>query len=226
MRNLQNLLDQVASCGQPEDETWMPDKLFFPLTVVLAGLLIFMALRPAMGALPTGPVSVGDLNYNQVTVDDIQLNRISAGGDVAIDLVRDDETEPSTHLRIETVAGTLSDDPVLGPHFPLAEDLELQFAGYTLEVAVRAKPALPIGATQMKVNYSTGRDGESGWQVFDLRPDWHTFRFTYDVPEKVGENALDYLAIRPVTPDKTRAILIDQVVFTRRGRWSDEQPQG
>lgn len=200
----------------------MPDKLFFPLTAILAALLVLLALQPAMGALPSGPVSVGDMNYAQVTVRGDDLNRIVGGGEAEIDLIR--ASEP-THLSIETLAGMLSDDPVLGPHFPLAADLEVQFSGFEVTVTVTAKPGEERGATQMMVNYSTGRDGESGWQVFDLHRDWSSFSFTYEVPVKSGENALDYLAIRPVTPDKSRSLLISEVRFDRGQRWAEPPAQ-
>lgn len=200
----------------------MPDKLFFPLTALLAGLLVLLALQPAFGALPNGPVSVGDMNYAEVAVSGDDLNRIVGGGEAEIELVRGGDP---THLRIETVAGMLSDDPLLGPHFPLAADLEVQFSGFSVTIEVTAKPGESRGATQMMVNYSTGRDGESGWQVFDLQPGWESFSFTYDVPVKSGENALDYLAIRPVTPDKSRTLLVSEVRFTRGRRWAQAPAQ-
>lgn len=200
----------------------MSDRIFFPLITLLAIALVGLALQPAMGALPSGPVSVGDGNYSVVTVDGLQLNRMEAAGESQIDLVRDDG-EP--HLRIETLAGRLPDDPLRGPHFPLEADLEVQFAGHALTVEIRARPGETRGATQMMVNYSTGRDGESGWQVFDLQPDWQRFSFTYDVPIKTGANALDYLAIRPVTPDKSRVLLVERVVFRRGARWT-QPPAG
>lgn len=196
----------------------MPDKLFFPVIILLAAGLVALALVPQLGALPTGPLSKGDGDYSQASYSGVQLNRVLAGGDANLSLVREG-TE--AYLRIETLAGALPDDPVMGPHFELAADLEVQFSGFEIDVSVTAKPGMESGATQMMVNYSTGRDGESGWQVFDLRRDWETFSFTYRVPVKTGDNALDYLAIRPVTPDKSRSLLVSEVAFRRLGRWSE-----
>lgn len=200
----------------------MSDRVFFPLAILLAALLVLLALQPAFGRLPSGPVSVGDMDYSQVEVAGLQLNRLRAGGDADIELVRDGPEAP--YLRIETLAGQLTEDPLRGPHFELAADLEVQFSGFEMTIEVRARPGEERGAEQMMVNYSTGRDGESGWHVFDLKPDWETFSFTYRVPVKSGENALDYLAIRPVTPDKSRTLLVDAVRFIRGPRWAE--PQG
>lgn len=196
----------------------MGDRFFYPTALFLAGLIVFLAIRPALGALPTGPVSVGNLQYDNVTVEGVDLNRIETGGEARIELVRENG---DTMIQVETAAGTLSEDPRLGPHFPLAADLERQFSGFEMMITVRAKPGQPPGATQMKVNYSTGRDGESGWQAFDLKPDFDDYSFRYQVPVKTGENGLDYLAIRPVTPDKTRNLLIERVVFERGPRWAE-----
>lgn len=198
----------------------MNDRLFFPVIFLVAAGLVWLAMMPGIGALPSGPVSVGDGNYSLVEVSGLQLNRIEAGGEAEIELVRGNGP---THLLIETMAGALPDDPMQGPHFVLAADLEVQFSGFEMDITVRAKPGERLGATQMMVNYSTGREGESGWQVFDLQPDWADFTFTYRVPAKSGENALDYLAIRPVTPDKTRSLLIESVTFRRGRRWTTQE---
>ncbi|MEL6567921.1 MAG: hypothetical protein AAFQ22_05845 [Pseudomonadota bacterium] len=199
----------------------MGDKIFYPFIFLLAAGLVALALSPQINALPTGPVSVGDQNYNRVSVADLELNRMKAGGDADVILQRNGVTEAD--LEIVTTAGVLSPDPRLGPHFELSADIEVQFSGFEVEVIVTAKPGESRGATQMQVNYSTGRDGESGWQVFDLQRDWDTFSFTYRVPVKSGENALDYLAIRPVTPDKTRSLLIDRIEFVRGARWAVQE---
>lgn len=195
----------------------MRDRIFYPAALILAGLMVFLALRPAMGALPSGPVSVGDGQYGEVRVSGVQLNRMLAGGDADIELLEDDGTHV---LILEAEAGALVDDPVLGPHFQLAADLEAQFAGFEMTIAVTARPGEVRGASQMQVNYSAGRDGESGWQVFDLVPSDQTYSFTYRVPVKSGENGLDYLAIRPVVPDKSRTLIVSEIVFTRGQRWA------
>ena len=198
----------------------MKDRLFFPAITLLAGALVYLALMPGIGALPSGSISVGDLNYNLIEVSGVELNRIEVGGEAEIELVRGDGP---THLRMETIAGALPDDPLQGPHFVLAADIEVQFSGFEVDITVRAKPGERLGATQMMVNYSTGREGESGWQVFNLQPDWADFTFTYRVPVKSGDNALDYLAIRPVTPDTTRSLLIESVTFRRGARWASQE---
>ena len=68
---------------------------------------------------------------------------------------------------------------------------------------------------QAKVNYSVGREGDSGWQVFDLVSGFENFSFEYVVPEHIGDQGFDYFAIRPVVPEKSRALLVESVTFER-----------
>jgi hypothetical protein len=84
---------------------------------------------------------------------------------------------------------------------------------------VRARPADDHGATQIQTDYSAGRVGESGWQVFDLQPDFEEFSFEYDVPLIEGDQGVDYFAVRPVVPNKTRALLVEEIRFERLNRW-------
>ncbi|MEM0984994.1 MAG: hypothetical protein AAGJ32_01995 [Pseudomonadota bacterium] len=196
----------------------MRDLYFYPIAAMLAGALVFVAMSPAFGALPSGPVSVGNGEYSTVTVSGLQINRMQPGGDASLALI---DTGATSAIEIGVDVDTLSEDPVFGPHFPLAADLEVQFSGYELDITVRAKPGPTRGATQFRVNYSTGRGEESGWQVFDLKPDYDDYTFTYNVPVRTGEQGLDYLAIRPIVPDKSRTLLVEKVTFTRRKRWSE-----
>jgi hypothetical protein len=74
---------------------------------------------------------------------------------------------------------------------------------------------------QMQANYSPGRVGDSGWQVFDLQPGFQDYSFEYNVPLSEGDQGVDYFAVRPVVPDKSRALIVEQVTFKRLGRWTE-----
>ena len=197
----------------------MKDRIFFPLAVLLAAGMVGLAIAPGIGRLP-GPPTTGDgQHYDRVIIKDKYLNAIVAGGDAITRL----ENGPGgqRQLYIEADAGVLSDSPELGPHFRLAADLELQFSGFTIRCTVRARPADDHGAMQMQANYSAGRVGDSGWQVFDLQPGFQDYSFEYKVPLIEGDQGVDYFAIRPVVPDKSRALIVEQVTFERLGRWTN-----
>lgn len=196
----------------------MPDRLFFPIAFLLAAGLVFLALLPAMDRKPSGSVSFSqteaDAGYQKVVIEGDQLYKIVAGGEAELKLV---EVDGRVVLSIEAGAGLLGDDPLRGPHFRLAADIENVLSGKRIRVTVRARPGEVRGASEVLVNYSTGRRGESGWQRLALKPDWSEVRFTYDVPKREEEQGVDYFAIRPAVPDKTRSVMVDRVIIERIG---------
>ena len=42
------------------------------------------------------------------------------------------------------------------------------------------------------------------------------------MPVIEGEQGVDYFGIRPVVPDKSRALIVEEVKFERLQRWADE----
>ena len=196
----------------------MKDRIFFPLALLVAVGMVVVAIAPGIGRLPSGPVTGDGQHYDRITISGKYLNKVIAGGEAVTRL----ESGPDGRrvLYVDADAGALADSPELGPHFRLAADLELQFSGFTVRCTVRARPADDHGAMQMKTNYSAGRVGESGWQVFDLQPGFQDYSFDYDVPLIEGEQGVDYFAIRPVVPEKSRALIVEQVSFERLGRWT------
>jgi hypothetical protein len=191
----------------------MRDRIFFPLTGLLVLGMVFLAMLPGIGRLPTGSVAGDGVNYDRIVIDGAYLNKVIAGGDARTKILR--TPEGVYLLQIEADAGALADAPELGPHFRLAPDIELQMSGRKIRVTVRARPADDQGATELQANYSAGRVGESGWQVLALKPGFTDLSFEYQVPVMTGEQGVDYLAIRPVVPAKRRGLLVERVTLER-----------
>tara|TARA_R110000787_G_scaffold75803_4_gene167720 strand:- start:3970 stop:4581 length:612 start_codon:yes stop_codon:yes gene_type:complete len=200
----------------------MRDRFFFPAAFVLVAMLVFLAIRPGIGALPTGPVTGDGTHYDSITIEDDYLHKVFAGGNAKTELV--DGPGKKSLLLISADVGALRDEPELGPHFRLAADIETQFSGMTVRVTVRARPTDDGGAMQLAANYSAGRVGESGWKIFDLKPEFSDFTFDYDVPRIEGDQAVDYFGIRPVVPDKSRGLLVERITFQRIGPWKTDGP--
>lgn len=191
----------------------MKDRIFFPLALLLAIGMVLSAVWPGVGRLPDGPVTGDGSNYDQIIIKGAFLNKVLAGGDAVTELVR---TKDGKYLLyIEAAAGALGQDPEAGPHFRLASDMETQFSGTRVRCTVRMRPADNRGAMQARLNYSTGRSGQSGWKTFDLSLEFDDFSFVYDVPVRNGEAGFDYFAIRPVVPVKSRALLVESITFER-----------
>jgi len=187
--------------------------LFFPLAGLLVVLMVFVALQPGIGRLPTGPVAGDGVSYDRIVIDGKYLNKVIAGGDARTRLLRTPEN--GYVLQIDAAVGALADPPEQGPHFRLAPDIELQFSGRRIRATVRMRPADDQGAMAAKLDYSAGRVGESGWQEFDLVPGFADYSFEYDVPVASGEQGVDYFAVRPVVPEKRRGLLVERITLER-----------
>ncbi|MAP96302.1 MAG: hypothetical protein CMK07_15260 [Ponticaulis sp.] len=195
----------------------MNDIIFYPVALLAALAVIAAAALPGKDRLECGSVSGAGTNYQRVTVVGDQLCRLQAAGQV--DIEQKMTGDEISSVMITSMAGMLGDRPDRNPHFRLAVDLEQQFAGFEVRITVEAKPGDDQGAEAFEVNYSAGNEGNSGWQVFQLQPGYRAYAFTWNVPVRMAEEqALDYLAIRPVVPDKSRSVDIRSVTFERLQR--------
>jgi hypothetical protein len=191
----------------------MRDRIFFPLAGLLVILMVFLALQPGIGRLPTGAVAGDGVNYDRIVIDGSYLNKAIAGGDAQTELLR--TPGGGFTLQVFAAAVALKDAPELGPHFRLAPDIELQLAGRKIRVTARVRPADQRGAMEVKLNYSTGRAGESGWRTFALQPGYSDVSFEYTLPPATGEQGVDYIAFRPVVPEKQRGLLVERITLER-----------
>jgi len=190
----------------------MSDRLFFPIIILLAALMVTLSLRPGSGELPKGPIGGAASDYVNIPVEGDQLNRIIAGGEGVMGII---ERDGERFLKIEAFVGRQDDDPLKGPYFEIDSDLERAFSDHDVEITMTVRPSNRRGASAFQANYSTGRDGESGWQTFEMSPEWRDYSFMYSLPVKQGDNALDYFGLRPVVPKDSRTIEIKRINFRR-----------
>ena len=195
-----------------ENPPRMSDRLFFAAALLIAIILVALGLLPGFNKLPSGPVSGGGTDYQKIVISGKQLNRMVAGGEADIGLV---QVEGRTVLRIEVEAGVLSEDPILGPHFVLAQDLEVAFAERPVRITVNARAADKYGSEGLRLNYWVGNGVGSGWQDFAMTREFRDVSFTYDVPARDPGAApgYDYLALRPDVPEKQRAIFVSSITL-------------
>ena len=188
----------------------LPDKAFFPLVALLFLGMITIALEPFVQRKPSGPMSGAGADRMNLTINGDNLYRFRAGSVGEIEL---EDADDGTVLIIDLEAREAYDTPRYGPHLQLDSDLELHYAGRLMEILIEARAASEWGASQMQANYSTGSNGESGWVTLPLSTSFETYSFQYQVPDNNGSQEYDYLAIRPVVPDKRRAIEIRSITL-------------
>ena len=195
----------------------MSDIVFYPVALIAALAIIAAAALPGRYRLQCGSVSGAGTDYRTITVSGDDLCRMVAAGQSDIERVM--EGDEITAVVITAAAGQLGDRAERNPHFRLAADLENAFAGFRVRVTVEARHADVRSASSFEVNYSAGNEGNSGWQQFNLRPEFRDYSFEWDVPSRGGnEHAVDYVAIRPIIPDRTRSFEIRSIRLERLRR--------
>lgn len=186
----------------------MPDQIFFPVSALLALLLVVLALDPFTKRVPTGPVSAADRTVHNMTLSGQDLYRFTLGnvGELAIEGKKDQET-----LSITLQADEAYDNPRYGTFIAFDESVEFAYQGRRIRVTVTARSAGQFPASQFQANYSVGSRGESGWNTFDLTNEFKDYSFEYEVPYANRGLGLDYLAVRPVVPEKERTVEISKL---------------
>ena len=198
----------------------MRDRLFFPLAFILASSFVLMALQPFAQRVPSGPVSGGGRNAEDVTVKDAELYRFQPGNFDSIRVIPASDKDPAV-LRITRQATEDYEDPRSGPHLILAEDIEFAMEHRTIQIDVEARTAGEFAASQFEINYFAKSENETGWKLFDLTQDFQTFSFTSEAPARGETLGYDYIGIRPVAPDKSRTMEVRFVrVYTLTGKKS------
>lgn len=201
----------------------MSDRLFFPLALLLAGMIVFLALDPLRHRPPSGPVSGGGRNAEDITVEGEELSRFLAGRLGSIE-VHGEPGQPVI-LHLQRLAEQVFEDPRSGPHLELAQDVEFALSGRPIEVVIVARSTGEFPADTFEANYFAKAEGESGWQSFPLTREWAESKLNFTTPVRGNAESYDYFGIRPVAPDKRRTMEIKSVRFRATGpRGAVDQP--
>ena len=188
----------------------MRDRLFFPLAFVLASSFILMALQPFAVRVPTGPMSAGAGNAEDVTAKDADLHRFQPGNYESLQIIPASGDMPIL-LRLTRSATDDSQDPRSGPHLILAEDVEYGMEHRQIQIDIEARAAGDFAASKFEANYLAKAENETGWQAFDLTTEFQTYTFTFETPPRGEALGYDYVGIRPVAPDKHRTMEVRSV---------------
>lgn len=194
----------------------MRDAIFYPVAILLAIGMVMISLAKGWTEPRCGPFggANGPDDYSLIILTGGDLCRMEATFGYELSLAED-------ILTIKAEEAAAQSDAQNNAHFRLGPDLETAYAGHTLRVSFTVRPSSSFGAEAFEFNYSTGKPGDTGWTKIELQPEWDTYTAEIEVPRKLIENeiAFDYLAIRPVVPEKSRSIDLREIRFRRMGQW-------
>lgn len=194
----------------------MNDRIFFPLALLVAISLVWLAIWEPGAALPDGSVSGAATDYRVIRVAGPDLNRFEAGPAAR---KRVSQGADGLVLTVSATDASFARDPEGGPHFRLAPDIEAAFSGRLVRVNVRARSAGSAGATAFEMAYSTGPEGRSRWQRFDLTPSFANYAFDYEVPAGQAGLGVDFIGIRPVPSPDATSIEIESLMLVNLTLW-------
>ena len=160
--------------------------------------------------LPKGSISGANTDYTVITVEGEQLNRLIKQDEIETTLTT---TETGTTLIVRPVDALFPNAADAGPHFRLAPDIEVAFSAQSLLITLRARATPQNGAPGVEMNYLAGPEGQSGWQRFELGPDFQDYSFVYKTPEASQDRGVDFLGIRPVVEGQASGIEIESLSF-------------
>lgn len=189
----------------------MSDRWFFSLSAALAAGLVILALDPFSDRKPSGPMSAAGSDVLNLAIEGDNLYRFQAGNVGEIELIED---QGPVILKITLEAREAYDTPLYGPHLALDADIERNYEGRRARITVSARSLDNFQAGKFEVNYSTGNRGESGWMPFTLTREFADYSFEYDIPHADAGMGRDYIAIRPVVPDKLRTMEVRRIQLT------------
>jgi hypothetical protein len=121
-------------------------------------------------------------------------------------------------LRIDRQSNAQYEDPRLGPHLVLAEDLEFALESRPIEVVIEARSVGDCPASQFEANYFAKTESESGWHSFTLTREFQPYTLTFYTPKRGREEGYDFVGIRPVAPDKHRVMDVRSVEIRSAGK--------
>ena len=197
----------------------LSDRVFFPLMLLAAISMVFVAARRPAPTCPSGSVSVSNTYYKVIPLTGHQLNRFVTNEHVQ---KTDCNLETDYVLALTTAANKIyPESPDIGPHFRLAPDIESVFSGNQIKLLIEARSREKDAS--FEVNYFAGPEGSSGWKRYELNQTYQQYIFDYRVPTASQDSGVDFLGIRPTGTHSDTTIEIRDLTFLTLGLMSKDE---
>ncbi|WP_022698359.1 hypothetical protein [Euryhalocaulis caribicus] len=189
----------------------MPDRLFYPLFILLIAGMITAALLP-------GPDRSNTLALNQDSANGPMLARgadlraLRAAEGLSVDLHESEDGDEVEYARARATRAEGVGDGSAGVFITIAPRQERALNGRTVRVAVLARARGADATDRFLVGYFTGDSpGSSGWREFTPTREFETYVFTFALPEKDGPPGVDYLGVWPDPSGEGKTLDIAQL---------------
>jgi hypothetical protein len=194
----------------------MTDRIFFPATAAAAGLFALLALQPWSDRPPSGPVSGGGRDAQDITVEGRELYRLRTGEAGEIRIVSGESGAPVA-ARLTLMPRAEYAEPQSGPYLTLAEDVELALESRPIEITIVARAVGEFAAERFEANYVARPGVESDWRSFALTAEFAPHVMTWTTPPVGGELGYDHLGLRPAPGPERRTMDIQSIRIRAAG---------
>lgn len=173
----------------------MPDRLFFPLFILVIAAMITAALLP-------GPDRANSVTLNQSETDGPMVAR---GGDLralrapeglAVEMYEGDDGNVFARARAIRAEGV--GEGSAGVFITVAPRQVQALSGRRIRVTILARARGGDASDKFLLGYFTGgAPGASGWREFTPTSEFETYGFTFPLPEREGPPAVNYIGVWP-----------------------------
>lgn len=177
----------------------MRDLFFYPLLVLAIAGILMLALLPGRAK----PTSMAELSQGYI-LKDAGLEQLTTSPGTLLSF----EKSPNGRVAYAVMSANLprkmatASAGVFGTIGPQHKSF---FAGQTLKITVVARQGSVKPVGRFDVGYFTVGAQDSGWQTFDLSPEFREYSFTF-TPAKTSGSGNDYFGIWPDVAGRSQSM--------------------
>lgn len=168
------------------------DRFFYPLIALLTVMIVTVAMLPSCRESLTD----ADIRTQGYLAQGDDLALIEASPGTTVSFVGETSREPA-YVTASAHLSRSAAPPSAGVFAPLGSDYERVFAEKNLRMTLTARQGSTNPVETFRAGYFTAGPGDSGWQTFELTPEFQDFSFTFTPPLPNDEPDLDYFGVWP-----------------------------
>lgn len=184
----------------------LSDRIFFPLFIIAAGLVIYIAFAAGPRSEAPNPLAGDPLQGFVIEGQDLQL--VQSGPGLVHQFLRDDVGQAFIH----TAAGQPPDLGIrsAGTFLTLLPEISKAWEGHTVHMSVSLRRPTDNGSNNVFMRYYSMVSANSPAIDCQVSKEWQTCELVYQIPVSDKPPNLSYIGIWPDTKGKSRYIDIGQ----------------
>ncbi len=184
----------------------LSDRIFFPLSIIAAGLVVYVAFAAGPRSEAPNPLAGDPLQGFVIEGQDLQL--VQSGPGLVHQFLRDEAGSAFIH----TAAGQPPDLGIrsAGTFLTLLPEISEAWEGHTVHMSVKLRRPADNGSNNVFLRYYSMVSANSPAIDCQVSNDWQICELVYKIPVSDQPPNLSYIGIWPDTKGKSRYIDISQ----------------